>query len=640
MNERRTPGTTHRAQDTRIDPLRSAVRRAVRLSAGVIAAGLITGTAAAAPRASFPAVLPLASLLPGGGGDGSAGFVLGGAHALEDSGISVSAVGDLNDDGLDDLVIGAMLASPGGRTNAGESYVVFGRDTGRVGNFPAFFPLESLLPAGGGDGSVGFVLTGIDASDLSGRPVSAAGDVNGDGIDDLLIGADGGAPGGRMFAGESYVVFGRDAAQAGNFPAVFPLASLLPSRGGDGSKGFVLAGIDMRDISGYSVSAAGDLNGDGIDDLIIGASAASPGGRQSAGESYVVFGRDTAQAGNFPAAFQLASLLPSRGGDGSAGFVLAGIDAGDDSGISVSAAGDVNADGIDDLVIGAFVASPGGRTYAGESYVVFGRDTAQVGNFPAVFQLARLLPADGGDGSAGFVLTGIDSHDRSGISVSDAGDVNGDGIDDLLVGADGAAPDGRTDAGESYVVFGRNPADDGNFPAVFPLAHLLPGDGGDGSAGFVLTGIDFGDESSDPVSAAGDLNGDGIDDLVIGATGADPDGEYGAGESYVVFGRDTAQAGNFPAVFPLANLLPTGGGDGSAGFVLTGIDSADSSGFSASASGDLNGDGLDDLVIGAPSARSPGGPYGAGESYVVFGRASLYRDNENRVLGNVSAARR
>src|SRR6185436_13269005 len=182
--------------------------------------------------------------------------------------------------------------------------------------------------------------------------------------------------------------------------------------------------------------------------------------------------------------------LPSRGGDGSKGFVLAGIDAGDDSGLAVSTAGDVNGDGIDDVLIGAFQASPGGRTYAGESYVVFGRDTARAGNFPAVFQLASLLPDSGGDGSAGFVLTGIDSRDISGYSVSAAGDLNGDGLGDILIGA----PDRRSSAGESYVVFGRDTAQAGNFPAVFPLTSLLPGGGGDGSAGFVVNGIDDGDQ--------------------------------------------------------------------------------------------------------------------------------------------------
>ena len=185
---------------------------------------------------------------------------------------------------------------------------MFGRDTAQVGNFPAV-PAREPAAGGGGDGSAGFVLTGIDADDCSGVSVSAAGDVNGDGIDDLIIGAFSADPGGRGCRRELRRVRARHGA-GGNFPAVFELASLLPASGGDGSAGFVLNGIDAVDYSGYSVSAAGDVNGDGIDDLIIGARYADRDGRIDAGESYVVFGRDTAQVGNFPAVFPLASLLP------------------------------------------------------------------------------------------------------------------------------------------------------------------------------------------------------------------------------------------------------------------------------------------------------------------------------------------
>jgi Ca2+-binding RTX toxin-like protein len=127
------------------------------------------------------------------------------------------------------------------------------------------------------------VINGIDSYDDSGRSVSSAGDVNGDGFDDLIIGALGGDTKGQSYAGESYVVFG----SSSGFDPSFELSSL------DGSNGFVINGIDSGDYSGWSVSSAGDVNGDGIDDLIIGASGASPNGNSSAGESYVVFGFST-----------------------------------------------------------------------------------------------------------------------------------------------------------------------------------------------------------------------------------------------------------------------------------------------------------------------------------------------------------
>lgn len=146
---------------------------------------------------------------------------------------------------------------------------------------------ERVDPAFGGDGSDGAVFAGRDDHDRSGRSVSGAGDVNGDGIDDLMIGATTADPGAIDDAGETYVVFGRRTA----FPPMFELERLSPLSGGDGSEGFILAGVSKDDGSGSSVSGAGDLNSDGTDDLIIGAPAADPRGRMSAGTSYVIFGR-------------------------------------------------------------------------------------------------------------------------------------------------------------------------------------------------------------------------------------------------------------------------------------------------------------------------------------------------------------
>ncbi|MEA3274762.1 MAG: integrin alpha [Pseudomonadota bacterium] len=537
--------------------LSDGVRRALRSHAGpcagaVIAAGLMTLTPAAMGASPFPAALDLGAL------DGTNGLVLKGIDADDRSGVSVSGAGDVNGDGLDDILIGASWADPDGKDRAGESYVVFGR----AGCFPAEVSLRAL------NGTNGLVLKGIDAFDYSGGSVSGAGDVNGDGVEDTLIGARWASPDGIPGAGESYVVFGR----AGGFPAEFSLGAL------DGTNGLVLKGIDFGDRSGNSVSEAGDVNGDDLADIVIGAPYADPDGKETAGESYVVFG----SAGGFPAEIDLAAL------DGTNGFVLEAIDVNDGSGGSVSSAGDVNGDGLADFVIGAPWADPDGKENAGESYVVFG----SAGGFPAEIDLGAL------DGTNGLVLKGIDAGDSSGRSVSGAGDVNGDGVDDILIGASAGDPDGISRAGESYVVFGSA----GGFPAAIDLGAL------DGTNGFVLKGIDAGDLSGWSVSGAGDVNGDGVDDILIGTKYADPDGKDNAGESYVVFGS----AGGFPAAIDLGAL------DGTNGLVLKGIDADDGAGRSVSGAGDVNGDGVDDLLIGARGA-DPDGISGAGESYVVFG---------------------
>ena len=278
--------------------------------------------------------------------------------------------------------------------------------------------------------------------------VSSAGDVNGDGFDDLIIGARNADPNG-ISSGQNYVVFGSNS----GFGASFNLSEL------NGSNGFAINGIVAGDLSGYSVSSAGDVNGDGFDDLIIGASAASPNGINLAGQSYVVFGSNS----GFGASFNLSTL------DGSNGFAINGIAEGDQSGKSVSSAGDVNGDGFDDLIIGARSANPNGIGFAGQSYVVFGSNSG----FDPGVNLSEL------NGSNGFAINGIAVFDSSGFSVSSAGDVNGDGFDDLIIGAATASPNGIPFAGQSYVVFGSN----NGFGTSFNLSEL------NGSNGFAINGI-------------------------------------------------------------------------------------------------------------------------------------------------------
>ena len=215
---------------------------------------------------------------------------------------------------------------------------------------------------------------------------------------------------------------------ASGFPAQFELSSL------DGKNGFALNGIAN---SGERVTSAGDVNGDGFQDFYVSDSSTSPNGSFS-GQVFVVFG--TGQ--DFPAMFDLSAL------DGTNGFALNGVRADDRLSIVSERPGDVNGDGINDLVVAAPQADPHGSA-SGQTYVVFG--TSQ--RFPAEFELTSL------NGVNGFTVNGVEQFDLSGTDASIADDVNGDGIDDIII---------VSFQGEAYVVFGSNQP----LPSVIELASL------------------------------------------------------------------------------------------------------------------------------------------------------------------------
>lgn len=409
----------------------------------------------------------------------------------------------------------------------------------------------------------GVDLSTVDGSNYAGYVVKDAGDVNGDGFDDITVAINDAIS--IAFAGidsnESYVVFG----SAAGFENSISLSDLGES---DGSQGFVLKGNGAYSRSGTSVSGVGDVNGDGIDDVIVGDYAADPNGDDS-GAGYVVFGTTA----GFDSEIDLTSLGNS---DGSQGFAINGIAARDSAGRSVSGAGDVNSDGIDDLIISAYTADANGEE-SGESYVIFG----SASGFGGTLELSSL------DETSGFVLEGLSAGDRLGISVSEAGDINGDGIDNLVFGAYGTS--------QSYVVFGSADGFDGKLD----LASL------DGNNGFTVN------VTGNFVSSAGDVNGDGVGDLALST---------GSGESYVIFGR----ADGFDSSFDVQGL------DGTNGFAIDG-------GNAISGAGDFNGDGFDDVVVGDGFNNVVGdSPFADGvngTSYVIFGSASGF--NGTFELSNV-----
>lgn len=479
--------------------------------------------------------------------NGSNGFRLDGVAGSDDTGEVVGSAGDINGDGFDDLIIGAPHNFDD--FYSGSIFVVFGKASG----FAATLPLSSL------DGSNGFRINGVAAGDAAGQAVGSAGDINGDGFDDLLIGAPiSDIP--NQDTGYAYVVFGK----AAGFSATMDLSSL------DGANGFQMS-VDEGDVLlAWSLDSAGDVNGDHIDDFIIGAPLKDNPNGVNTGSAYVVFGKTT----GFDANLDLSSL------DGSNGFRMDGIAESLNLGNGVSA-GDINGDGFNDLIAGSYGIG------AGKSFVVFGKASG----FDATVDLSGL------DGSNGFTLEGEAEGDEAGYSVDNAGDVNGDGFDDVIIGARSAGINGEG-SGAAYVVFGKA----SGFDATLNLSSL------DGNNGFRLEGGAAGDNSGRSVSMAGDFNGDGFDDVIVGAYAADPNG-IDSGSAYVIFGK----ASGFSASLNLSNLSSTDG------FSLSGLAAGNSLGKAVSSAGDINNDGFDDLIIGAPFAT--GGTFNSGVGYVIFGHS-------------------
>lgn len=338
-------------------------------------------------------------------------------------------------------------------------------------------------------------------------------------------------------------------------------------------------GIDGGDFpSGFSALASGDFNGDGRPDLLIGAAFADgpDNSRKDAGEAHVVYGSD-----EWPDTLSL--------GNGDQAVTIYGASPGDNLGTMVLAA-DINADGIDDVIVGApgVTAGEDRRTDQGRAYVFFGSPSLE-----GTLDLA--------DDPQDFVVTGAEGFSRVGQALA-AGDVNGDGITDLILGAPFAgrqvgSPPGspRTETGEIYVIFG-SPSLSGERNTTF------------GHQDFTVTGNQRFSQFGAAV-AAGDVDGDGIDDIIVGAPQTDlaEDERDAAGIVYVFLGRRDLGGRLFIA-------------DEQQDSVILGAEARASLGSPLSVA-DVNGDGIDDIVAGARVASDPENAIPAtGAAYVLLGR--------------------
>lgn len=313
------------------------------------------------------------------------------------------------------------------------------------------------------------------------------------------------------------------------------------------------SGVYADDAAGSSISGAGDVNGDGYDDILIGAPG-SDAGAEDAGASYLLLGGPLA---TIPAALSNADAL------------LLGGQYGDASGEAVSGAGDVNGDGYDDILIGA----PSRGVDAGTVYLLLGPVTGTI----------ALDDAD-------YVLTAEDDEHRAGAALAVAGDVDRDGLTDLLIGAPGV----EESPGRAYLITG---------------ADLL--NGSLSSAEARISGR--ADERLGGAVSGGDFNGDGTDDLLLGAARSD-EGGIVSGAAHVFFGD-----GLNPGMSVTEDDA-----------VLEGESTLDLMGTSVSGSGDLNGDGYDDIVAGGPDDDN--GNVDGGSLMLVYGAYNLPNDSDGERL--------
>ena len=496
-----------------------------------------------------PGVISLGEL------DETDGFLIPGLTNGSATGNSVSAIGDINGDTIGDFAIGAP------NENGGTTYVVFGKTS----SFGSTLDLSTL------DGTNGFTIIDSVNGGRSGFSLSGLGDVNGDGIADIFIGAPDSAVSASN-AGAAYILFGKET----SFTATVDLGTAT------GSSVLQIVGVGADDLAGFSVSNAGDINNDGASDILIGVPFADLNGADS-GAAYVVFGVQIG-TGTLPASISLSGL------DGTAGFRLVGEQANDHFGTSVSTAGDINHDGFADLIIGA----PGADSFSGlanngAAYVFLGKATG----FTASTDVSTF------DGKNGFKIEGLWAGEAFGSSVATAGDMNGDGVSDIVIGAanPGTGQIGQLVTGNAYVIFGKKKT----FKPTFDLSTL------DGDNGFRLTTASLRSNLGTNVSSAGDFNNDGFDDIVVGAPSAEDD----AGITYILLGRKTG----FAAELDLEMLT------GTTGFRFVGGTVGGQSGTSVSG-GDINGDGFDDIIIGSPQPGSESQSAGTGGAIVLYGHAT------------------
>ena len=450
---------------------------------------------------------------------------LDGSDEFAHSGKAACGLGDIDGDGLDDLVVGAPWSDTGGQA-AGEAWVIRGADIAGLGDL-------------GLDTSAHARIIGDEPVDYLGWSVAPAGDVDGDGLDDVLVGSYTASTSDQQ-TGATYLFYGASLAAGGSLTA--------------SDADVTFQGEWAFDSSGWGFAGAEDVDGDGRDDLLFGGYRNNDTG-PDAGKAYLFF----------------AASIPTSGTVwlGDADVELPGVAGYDLAGYWVALLPDVEGDGGAEIVVGAKDAGVAGYQ-AGAAYIVFSSSAVLGGTIPLA--------------SADVTLNGLEAGDSAGRHLASAGDVDNDGLGDLLIGARHA--DGpQVDGGEAYLLLG---------------STLAAGNASLATPDVIFTATAQSQRVGASVASAGDVDGDGLDDVLIDAFGDEEGGEF-AGKVFLFLGSTLAAGGSISMDAADAAFVGEEPGDTAGQYLCRG--------------GDFDSDGLDDLLIGAWGRWSPLAE--AGRTYVL-----------------------